>query len=150
MKRMILNYLLFMGVGSLLVNTGYAGSSLWTYSAPNPAIITVSGGGTATVTYTVTSQTPRPKSLVIFSHASTPGLTVSACNLSGVGSTCQLTVTINGDEISDDGFNAGPYMCQANSDGTPNISQCYQPIPANRLNVTKKYNRWHKFIGECE
>lgn len=120
--------------------TAYAGMPLWTYSAPSPSTVSISDGGRATVTYTVTSQTNKAKSLVIQTnppspYPPTPGLTASTCNLPVKGSTCTLTVTIDGTKVPANGIHTGPYMCQSN--GTPNFNQCYQPSAANILNITK-------------
>ena len=115
---------------------------LWTYSAPSPSSVSVSAGGSATVTYTVTSHTNKPKSLVLQTnppapHPSTPGITASSCTLPVKGSTCTLTTTINGSQVPTGGIHGGPYLCQADSNGTPNPNQCYQPSAAHSLNITK-------------
>ena len=115
---------------------------LWTYSAPSPSSVSVSAGGHATVTYTVTSHTNRSKSLVLQTnppapYPSTPGITASACSLPVKGSTCTLTITIDGSQVPAGGIHGGPYLCQADSNGTPNRNQCYQPSDSNLLNITK-------------
>lgn len=125
----------------VMATTAQAGP-LWTYSAPSPSSVSVSDGGSATVTYTVTSLTNKPKSLALQTnppapYPATPGLTASVCNLPAKGSTCTLTLTIDGTNVPTMGIHAGPYMCQANSDGTPNPNQCYRPSAANLLNITK-------------
>lgn len=106
-----------------------ARTPVWTYSAPNPARVTVSDGGTAIVEYTVTNQSRRAKDLIL---KPTLGLSASSCHLAGKGSTCALTLTINGSLIPQQGIHAGPVLCEQ---GNPN--QCYQPNPINVLHVSK-------------
>ena len=128
--------------GMLMMTTVAYAAPLWTYSAPNPPTVSVSDGGTATVTYTVTSQTNKAKSLVLQTnppapYPSTPGITASACNLPIKDSTCTLTITIDGSQVPASGIHGGPYLCQADSNGAPDTGQCYQPSPENLLTITK-------------
>jgi hypothetical protein len=121
---------LFMGAsGLMLMASVQAGIPVWTYSAPNPAQVTVSAGSSATVQYTVTNQSTRTKNLIL---KVTPGLSASPCYLAGKGSSCALTLTVNGSQIPEQGLHAGPIMCEQ---GNPN--QCYQPGAGNVLNVVK-------------
>ena len=128
--------------GMLMMTTVAYADPLWTYSAPNPSTVSVSDGGTATVTYTVTSQTNKAKSLVLQTnppapYPSTPGITASTCNLPIKNSTCTLTITIDGSQVPAGGIHGGPYLCQADSNGAPDPGQCYQPSAANLLTITK-------------
>lgn len=121
---------LFMGAsGLMLMASVQAGIPVWTYSAPNPAQVTVSAGSSATVQYTVTNQSTRTKNLIL---KATPGLSASPCYLAGKGSSCTVTLTVNGSQIPEQGLHAGPIMCEQ---GNPN--QCYQPGAGNVLNVVK-------------
>src|SRR5690606_30104446 len=50
--------------------------------------------------------------------------------------TCTLTLNINGSALPANKIVGGPVLCQANSNGTPNANQCYQPGRADSLNIT--------------
>lgn len=122
----------FLGVGvsGLLMSSAlHAGIPVWTYSAPNPITVAVGDGGTETVRYIVTNQSTKAKNLIL---KKTPGLSASACRLATKGSTCTLTLTINGSQISEKGLHSGPVLCEQG-----NTNQCYQPSAANVLNVNK-------------
>lgn len=124
---------LWVAAAGLLISSSlYAGIPVWTYSAPSPAGVTISDGRTATVQYTVTNQSHKAKNLIL---RATPGLSASACHLAGKGSTCNVTLTINGSLIPNEGVHSGPVLCEQ---GNPN--QCYQPGAANVLNVVKSTN----------
>ena len=65
MKRWNLINKILIGAWAMLVMTlTYAGTPLWTYSAPSPATTTVSAGSTARVQYTVTNQSTKSKDLI--------------------------------------------------------------------------------------
>ncbi|MCA0404341.1 MAG: DUF1566 domain-containing protein, partial [Proteobacteria bacterium] len=99
----------------------------WTYSAPSPAVVTVSEGEMSTVQYTVTNQSFKPKTLIL---KPTIGLSAFPCYLAGKGSTCILTLTVNGSLIPQQGIHTGPILCeQANS------NQCYGPALLNSLDI---------------
>ena len=115
--------------GFLLITPVYAGTPLWTFSAPNPATVLVSEGGTASVQYTVTNQARKSKRLIL---KPVSGLSASPCVLATRGSTCTLTLTVNGNDIPAEGIHSGPVLCEQ---GNPN--QCYQPSANNVLNVRK-------------
>jgi hypothetical protein len=55
--------------------------------------------------------------------------------LAGKGSTCLLTLTINGSLIPQQGIHEGPVLCQQG-----NSNQCYQPSSGHGLNVVKSSN----------
>ena len=148
MIKQNINKVVFIVAGMLVMTTVAQAhpkpkpQPLWTYSAPSPSSVSVSAGGSATVTYTVTSHTNKPKSLVLqpnppAPHPATPGITASSCTLPVKGSTCTLTITINGSQVPAGGIHGGPYLCQADSNGAPNPNQCYQPSAANLLTITK-------------
>lgn len=132
MKITTKNNLIAGWLGCLLAPVVHAGTPVWTYSAPNPANVTVSANGTATVQYTVTNQSSKPKNLKLKAIA---GLSASSCYLAGKGSTCMLTVTVNGSQIPKQGIHSGPILCEQG-----NANQCYQPSQANRLSVTVSQN----------
>lgn len=119
--------------GLFLTTTLHAGSPVWTFSAPSPASVTISSGSTATVQYVVTNQSTKPKHLKL---KITAGLSTSSCDLAGgKGSTCTLTLTVNGNSVPSEGIHAGPVLCE---EGNPN--QCYQPAATNQLSVIKSTN----------
>ncbi|CDZ78631.1 Cell cycle control protein [Legionella massiliensis] len=105
----------------------HAGIPVWTFSAPNPAQVTVAEGQTVIVQYTVTNQSSAPKQLFL---RDTPGLTASSCNLVGKGSTCNLILTVNGSQIPVQGLHSGPVLCEQ-----ANPNQCYSPVEQNQLQI---------------
>lgn len=125
-----LKYPMFLVVsGFFLLTQVHAGIPVWTFSAPNPTSVIISNGGTATVQYTVTNHSNQGKNLIL---AATSGLSASTCVLPTKDSTCTLTLTVDGNAVPQQGIHAGPILCEQ---GNPN--QCYQPSPANVLNITK-------------
>ncbi|MDI9818016.1 MULTISPECIES: hypothetical protein [unclassified Legionella] len=70
-----------------------------------------------------------------------PGITqTTPCQLAPggqVGSSCPLSLAITGSKLPAGGIHGGPALCQANADGSPNPSQCYQPSAAYILNISK-------------
>lgn len=116
-------------MGLLFSTSGHAGGPLWVFSAPTPNQVMVSSNRTAPVQYTVTNQSSKSKNLILKPRA---GLSASSCHLAGKGSTCTLTLTVNGSSIPLEGIHAGPVLCEEG-----NLSQCYQPAAANQLNITR-------------
>lgn len=140
MKRWNLNNKILIGAWAMLAMTqAYAGIPLWTYSAPSPATTTVSAGGLATVQYTVTNQSTKTKDLIL---QATPGLSASSCHLASKGSTCALTLTVDGSAVPEEGIHTGPVLCEQ---GNP--LQCYQPSQVNRLNITQSTTSNHTVGG---
>ncbi|MDR3441822.1 MAG: fibronectin type III domain-containing protein [Legionella sp.] len=128
MKRRNLINKILIGAWAMLVMTfTYAGTPLWTYSAPSPATTTVSAGSTATVQYTVINQSTKSKDLIL---QATPGLSASSCHLATKGSTCALTLTVNGSAVPQEGIHTGPVLCEKG-----NSLQCYQPSHDNVLQI---------------
>lgn len=107
----------------------YAGTPIWTFSPPNPSSILISDNDTPTIQYLVTNASNKPKNLILKPQ---PGLSASSCYLPNKGSTCTLTVTINGNQTPEEGIHTGPVLCQQ-----ANPNQCYQPPPENQLNVNR-------------
>lgn len=128
-KNCLRNSIISSISGLLLLTTAQAGAPMWTFSAPNPASIAVSSGGVATVQYTVTNQSNKPKTLILRAETS---LSVSACSLATKGSTCTLTLTVNGSTIPAEGIHEGPVLCDQS-----NPNQCYQPSVENVLSISK-------------
>ena len=132
MSTTSLRYPIFLALSGLLTQI-QAGTPAWTYSAPNPASVTVSAGETTTVQYTVTNQSTKSKNLKL---KPTSGLSASACQLASKGSSCNLTITVTGNQVPTGGIHSGPILCEADTPGNPNPNQCYQPSLGNQLNIT--------------
>lgn len=136
MRRM----LAFLWSG-FMITAAQAGVPLWTFEPLTATTIAVPPGVTDTVQYRVTNQSSRAKNLVI---QPTSGMTQSStCNLvpkGRSGSSCTLTLTINGSNLPEGGIQNGPILCQANQDGSANVNQCYQPSRANVLHVIRLPN----------
>lgn len=128
------------GLSSLCFITAVqAGTPLWRFT-PNahfPPVVAVNTAGTATVKYTVSNNTLRPRNLAIKAQ---PGISQAGPCFVGSkdseNSTCTLTLTITGSALPASGLSGGPMLCQANLDGTINPNQCYHPGQADSLAVT--------------
>lgn len=133
-----IRWLLTILWSGLMITTAQAGSPLWTFEPLTPTTVAVPPGSSDTVQYRVTNQSSRAKNLVI---QSTSGITqASACSLSAKGSpgsTCTLTLNINGSNLPEGGIQSGPRLCQAHQDGSANPNQCYQPARGNVLHIVK-------------
>ncbi|MFT4059780.1 MAG: DUF1566 domain-containing protein [Legionella sp.] len=122
----------------LISFVSYAGAPLWTFSPSSdfPPKVLVPTTGTAMIQYTVSNQTNRFRNLVI---APLPGIQQSApCFIAPkgtVGDSCTLTLTAIGSALPANGIIGGPRLCQANSNGSPNLNQCYQPNQVSSLQV---------------
>lgn len=126
----------------MVISPAYAAFPLWTF-APNidyPPQISINPSHSATiayVVYTVQNQSSKAKSLVM---KPIPGIEQSfPCHLAPIGqpgSRCSLVLAITGNALPIGGVHSGPFLCQSNSNGTPNPNQCYQPSSADRLNIT--------------
>lgn len=132
---------ILIGVLSCLIWTVTQATSapLWTIvptMGSNPTR-TVLRNETSTVQYIVQNQSDIPKNLVM---QPIRGITqTTPCRLAPAGqagSSCILILAINGSQISQDGVQGGPILCQSSPDGSPNPNQCYQPSKANSLNIS--------------
>lgn len=118
------------------ITTVQAAVPSWSFTPDTsfPPTASVSSTGSATVQYTVTNNSSKEHSLII---RSTPGVSQKQPCLLGpkgsASSTCTLTLTVTGSRLPASGIFGGPVLCQANPDGTPNPSQCYQPNKADSL-----------------
>lgn len=122
-----------------IFSTTYAASPLWTFT-PNrnyPPQIAINKNQTALVVYTIQNHSYKPKSLVMYPI---PGVVQSLpCQLAPTGqpgSSCSLILAVTGNALSTEGVHAGPILCQANSNGTPNPNQCYRPSAPDSLNIS--------------
>lgn len=127
-------------VSMLMISATQAAMPLWTFTlAPgSQPTQTLQVNSTATVQYAVQNQSGKPKRLVM---QSMQGVVQSTpCQLAPkgqAGSSCTLILTITGSALPASGAHGGPRLCQANSDGSPNPNQCYQPSAANILNISR-------------
>ncbi|KTC83584.1 hypothetical protein [Legionella cincinnatiensis] len=134
MKLPLLMPRLGLSISAFYMITAHAGIPVWTFTPdPNfPPTVSVSPTGTATVKYLVQNNSHRAHQLVI---KPMQGVTqVAPCSASGKNS-CTLVLNVTGSALPEKGVSGGPYLCQQNPDGTPNINQCYQPTN-NALHIT--------------
>ncbi len=122
-----------------IMSTAYAAYPLWTFT-PNPIYppqVSINATQSATVVYSVQNQSREARSLVI---KPIPGLVqTTTCQVTPqgqAGSSCFLTLAVTGSALPKEGVHTGPVLCQANSNGTPNPNQCYQPSAGDSLNIT--------------
>lgn len=141
MKINFLNCKVIVGVLIFLVmSTSHAKGPMWTLTPVSGSQTkqTVSVNATSTVQYTVVNQSSRSKNLII---QSMPGIVqTSSCQLQPKGmpgSSCILNLAITGSALPVEGIHGGPRLCQANSDGSPNPNQCYQPSPQYILQISR-------------
>lgn len=119
--------------------TPFAAHPLWTFTPdPNyPPQIAINPAQTTSIVYSVQNNAHKNKHLVI---KSIPGVVQSLpCFVNPIGqpgSSCFLVLAITGNALAPEGVHNGPILCEANSNGTPNSNQCYQPSPVNQLNIT--------------
>jgi hypothetical protein len=125
----------------LIIAAAQAEGLLWTIlPAPgsNPTQ-TVPENGTANLQYIVQNQSGKSKRLVI--RPITGIVQITPCQLRPlvqIGSSCILNLAIIGSALPSEGIHGGPVLCQANLDGSPNPSQCYDAISLeNSLNITR-------------
>ncbi|STX38799.1 IPT/TIG domain-containing protein [Legionella feeleii] len=123
---------------SLILSTiAYSATPLWTFTPLTRTSFTIASNGTAQVQYRVTNQDSNPHTLAL---KPTQGLTQINTNGSGLcgssfrlpekGSSCVLSLQINGSQIRNT-LSGGPVLCQQ-----PNGTQCYQPSPRDVLSIT--------------
>lgn len=123
----------------LFFATAYAKAPVWTFvpSVTNPPTASVSSSGTVDVIYTVNNHSLKAHNLVI---KPTKGLRqVDPCQVGPVGtmgSSCTLTLRVDGSALGPAGLKGGPVLCQANTDGSPNHNQCYQPSKGHSLSIS--------------
>ena len=124
-----------------LIGATKSGIPLWRFSpdANFPPQTMVNANGTATVKYTITNESKKAHELVIMPMA---GISQAGpCHVGPTGSansTCTLTLAVERSSLPEHGLSGGPFLCQANPDGTPNANQCYQPSQADSLSITVK------------
>lgn len=117
-----------------------AGIPLWTL-VPTPGsnpTQTVPENETATVTYLVQNQSPKPKNLkIIPMHGITQTTPCQLAPNGEPGSSCILNLAISGRALPVRGIQGGPALCQIDPNGEPDPNQCYQPGESGRLNITR-------------
>ncbi|MDF1684220.1 MAG: hypothetical protein P1U36_06140 [Legionellaceae bacterium] len=136
-KYSLRNALLTLLAVMCYASTANAVGPMWTYEPLTARQVDVPKGSVGLVSYLVTNQSRRPMNLVL---VSTPGLSqVGPCVLTPKGqpgSNCTFSISIDGSALPDSGIHDGPKICQANSDGIPNLNQCYQPERADIVDIT--------------
>lgn len=122
----------------MMTLTANASLPLWTITkAPesNPQQ-SVAKNGTVRVSYFIDNVSSKTKILTI---QPTPGISqLTSCQLSAkgqVGSCCLLTLLITGSALPKGGLRGGPIVCQADTTGSSNANQCYQPNQADSLSI---------------
>ena len=120
-------------VAFLCCSESYGGIPVWTFtpSESYPPTVSVAANGIATIIYTVTNQSQKAHRLEMTPIAGiTPSVSgcASSCSsstntlcLPTRGSSCTLTLTVNGRDLGGD-VTTGPELCEAGS-----TLQCYTP-----------------------
>lgn len=122
--------ILYIGffINCLISNLTHAAAPLWTYSAPKPANVTVSNEQTVAVNYIITNQSLKSKNLIL---QPIPGVSASSCYLATKGSTCTMTLTIDGSKLVEQSI-LNPVLCDRAS-----VNQCYQPTAVNQVRINR-------------
>ena len=113
----------------------HAGRPLWTLTPLTQTTITLAANDTATVSYQVTNQSRKTRTLAMKAIPGVTQVTTSGnCPTPFVlryQQSCLLNLSINGGALKGN-IQGGPIVCQQG-----NQNQCYQPSAANSLHVTK-------------
>ncbi len=134
---MKINYLssLMVGFISLLLTTlAHAGVPLWTFTPLTATTLTIPANDTALIQYRITNQSNKPHTLSMkpiqgISQITTgTGICGSAFALVAKGTSCILSLQVNGSQLATD-IADGPIVCQQGS------LQCYRPSPADILHI---------------
>jgi hypothetical protein len=116
--------------------TAQASTPLWTFTPLTATTITVPSNGTATISYTVTNQSNKSHTLKmtpiqgITQLTSGAGICASTFTLATKGSSCILSLQVNGSEMTNTISN-GPIVCEQGSS-----AQCYRPGTNDILHIT--------------
>jgi hypothetical protein len=131
------NALLTMLAVMCYASTVNASGPMWTSELLTAHTTDVPRGSVGLVRYLLTNESQRPMNLVL---VSTPGLNqVGPCILTPKGqpgSQCTFSISINGRDLPGGGIHKGMRICQADSNGNPNLNQCYQPERADIVDIT--------------
>lgn len=139
----VLNQVLTFSAFYIFTTMAQAGLPMWGFTANgNPAVM-VSAAGTVSISYTINNNSKKPHRLVLSSKTPT-GISQSGspCVLaakspSNPNPTCTLNLKIKGSALPANTISGGPYLCEANSNDTPNPNRCYQANSANALTITR-------------
>lgn len=113
----------------------YAGAPVWTFTPLTATSVSVPSNGTATIQYQVTNQSAKSHSLLmtpiagITQTTTGAGVCSSPFTLPSRGSSCTLSLTVNGSQLTHS-ITDGPIVCEQGS-----TLQCYRPSPSNVLNI---------------
>lgn len=146
MRKQHLTSKLILIMGALLASVfAQAGIPLWTFERLTATNITVPANDTATVQYRITNQSQKPHILEMkpiqgITQITTPDNCPNPFKLNYQES-CILNLSISGQAINGEVV-GGPVVCQSG-----NSNQCYQPSPADSLNITKGPNVYYTVSG---
>ncbi|MFT4059247.1 MAG: hypothetical protein QM652_06845 [Legionella sp.] len=112
---------------------------MFTFAALTPTTASIANNENAIVQYIVTNMSPKAHTLMMMpvsgiTQITSPGNCPSPFILAARQS-CTLTLQIYGNQISSH-LVGGPKVCQQGPNGKPSPYQCYQPSPANILNIS--------------
>ncbi|CAM2784462.1 DUF1566 domain-containing protein [Legionella worsleiensis] len=122
---------------ALIMTTACAGTPLWTFEPLTATAIAVPVNGTAMVQYRVTNQSSKSHTLIMQPILGITQITtgLNVCGnpfvLSGKGSSCILSLQINGSQLNSP-VTDGPVVCQQG-----NQNRCYRPGSTNILHITR-------------
>ncbi|MBY0544423.1 MAG: C1 family peptidase [Gammaproteobacteria bacterium] len=125
-------------LATLCVSTAsFAGQPVWTFAPTTVTSVVFPTNVTSSIVYIVSNQSSQSHTLVI---KPIQGITqIGACVLAPKGQTgdsCTLNLSVTGSQLPASGISGGPILCQSNNNGSPNLSECYQPSPGDTLNIT--------------
>ncbi|MFC3909318.1 WD40/YVTN/BNR-like repeat-containing protein [Legionella dresdenensis] len=112
---------------------------VFTFTPTTPTTIQVPANGTAIVQYLVTNLSSRAHTLMMvpangIAQMTSPQYCTNPFVL-GARQSCLLTLQVSGSQISSQAV-GGPQVCEQGPNGNPSPFLCYQPSPANILNIT--------------
>lgn len=134
MKRILTA--VFMVLCSL--SEAHAGPPMYTIEPLSNVTVGIPSNSSNSIQYLVTNQSS--KAITVVMQPITGINQAISCELKAknmAGSSCTITLNINGSDLPENGIQGGPRLCRANPDGSPNPNQCYQATANNALHVGK-------------
>lgn len=126
-------------IALLFSNVISAGSPVFSFTALTATTLQLLASSSATVQYRVQNNSQKPHTLMMIPTTGITQITTGGnCPNPFVLSknqSCILTLQIIGSQLSHD-IHGGPNICQQGPDGNPSMLFCYQPNPADVLNVS--------------
>lgn len=134
MRKLCLMAGLIIGSLSFSATPSYAGTPIWTFTPLTPTKIDVNSGSSATIQYQVTNQSRKTHTLAMkpikgITQITTGGLCANPFTLTYQQS-CVISLQVSGSALTGN-IAGGPQICE-----NSNPLQCYQPSPADVLNIT--------------